>query len=259
MQLREVSDAINYYIRPQTFPLAVKMCQSATELPQKVRIPSRNMGMQVTVCQAISMGRRYGWTVAIGKEDECCPFGAIALGLVPAKPLFLEGTYWEEGLMPGSREAVVKRDQMMKRLEYGKYSYLLLSPLDRADFEPDVIVVYGNSAQVMRLVQAALQGRGGVLTSTSSGALDCADMIVEPMFTNECRFTLPGGGNRVWGLTQDDEMVFSIPWSKADSTIRGLEESHRAGWRYPTSPNLRFAPEFPPAVKNLMEKLRQEP
>ncbi len=75
MNLKEVNEALNFYVRPQTFPLAVKMCQSSGELPEKARIPKRDMGTAIAVCQGIGLARRYGWTIAIGKDDESCPHG----------------------------------------------------------------------------------------------------------------------------------------------------------------------------------------
>ncbi len=45
----------------------------------------------------------------------------------------------------------------------GEYAGLLVAPLDRAAFEPDLVCIYGNPAQVMRLTQAALWKGGGKL------------------------------------------------------------------------------------------------
>jgi uncharacterized protein (DUF169 family) len=42
--LAKVNEALNFYVRPQTFPLAVKMCQSNEELPERARIPKRDLG-----------------------------------------------------------------------------------------------------------------------------------------------------------------------------------------------------------------------
>ena len=57
----------------------------------------------------------------------------------------------------------------------GTYDYVCIAPIARANFEPDVIAVYGNSAQVMRMVNAALFKRGGRIESTTGGRLDSLD------------------------------------------------------------------------------------
>ncbi|MFC1904953.1 DUF169 domain-containing protein [Chloroflexota bacterium] len=257
MELKQISQAIDFYIRPACFPLALKILGSSQEIPSKARIPKRDLNTEVALCQAIAMGRLYGWTMAFGHDDHYCPYGALTLGHVPLKPYFLEATYWEEGMLPGTREGAIKTNQTKKTLEYNKNNYLLLSPLDRADFIPDLIVIYANSAQVMRLVQAAIHGKGGAITSSASGGRDCSDIIAAPLLSDECRFILPGGGDRIWGLTQDDEMVFSIPIGQAESVANGLEATHKMGWRYPIPSFIRFTPQQPPPLRKLMETLRE--
>ena len=242
--LKQLNDALNEYIRPQTFPVALKMCRSASELPEKVRVPSKDMKYPIMVCQAVSMARRYGWMLALGKEDVACTAGAVTLGFVdPAK--YLDGSY-SESLVPGSKERAAKRARLMERLEYGKYSHLLVSPLQNASFQPDAIVIYANSAQVMRLVQAATNAGGDELSATSAGGMDCSDIMARTMLTDQCQFILPSGGDRVFGLTQDHEMLFTIPFSKIETVVKGLETTHRAGFRYPVLSFLRFKPDMPP-------------
>ncbi|MCI0527388.1 MAG: DUF169 domain-containing protein, partial [Nitrospira sp.] len=72
VDLKKATEEIDFYIRPTTFPLAIKMLRSAEEIPEKARRPHRDLGIKVATCQTISMVRRYGWTLAIGKEDHCC-------------------------------------------------------------------------------------------------------------------------------------------------------------------------------------------
>ncbi len=257
VDLAAVNEALTYYIRPQTFPLAIRMCQSGSELPGKVRIPKRDLGISVTVCQGIAMARRYGWTMGIGKEDQSCPHGAFVLGFVPGKG-YLDGSY-AESLGLGTREQFAKTAQSLSRLEYGKYSHMLASPLHLATFEPHVILIFGNPAQIARLVQGAVALTGGVLTSISSGGIACSGFIARPMLTQECQFILSGAGDRYFALTQDHELAFSIPASKIQSTIQGLEIGHKSGMhRYPTPSFLRFEGQLPPVYYKFLELLKQE-
>ncbi len=138
MDPKEVNEKLVYYFRPLTFPVAVKLLTAADELPEKAKVPSRDFGHKIMTCQAMAMARRHGSSVAVGPEDVKCAPSAIGLGLVD--PDTLE--------QPEGPEAV------SKTLELGKYSYFLYSPLHSTRFEPDVLVVYGNSGQIMRMVQA---------------------------------------------------------------------------------------------------------
>lgn len=257
MNLQDVNEALNFYVRPQTFPLAIRMCQSSEELPNKTRIPKRDLGISVTVCQGIAMARRYGWIIAIGKEDQSCPHGAFVLGFVPGKG-YLDGSYAETvGL--DTRERFAKSAQALSRLEYGKYSYLLAAPLHTATFEPHFVLIYGNPAQVARLVQGAVALTGGALTSTAGGGIACSGLIARTMLTDQCQFILAGAGDRYFALTQDHELAFTMPMSKVESTIQGLETGQKSGQhRYPTPSFLRFEGQLPPVYYKFLDLLKKE-
>jgi len=256
MEPKQMAEAINQFVRPATFPVALRMCRSAAEIQEKTRIPTRDLGHQVAACQAIGLARRYGWTLAVDNEEQNCPFGAVMLGFVPAKEEFLNADFYEMG-MPGCKEAAAKSLQEMARLPYGKFSHMLVAPLDRASFEPHIIVVYGNSAQVMRMLQAEIYGKGGWLTSRAAGAWDCAEVVARTLLSEECQFILPGAGGRVHGMVMDDELAFTLPWSKAERVATGLETSHRDGVRYPILYFMRQAPQFPPQMRSLLDYLKQ--
>jgi len=222
-----MNDMLNQYVRPQTFPLALKLCKSESELPEKVRIPLRDMGYPVTLCQAYGIARRFRWIVAVGKDDQCCVGGASTMGFI--------------GERPG--------DAPEKRLESGKYSHLLIAPIEMADFEPDLIMLYVDSAQAMRLSQAASRATEDGVSSIATGFGDCGDIVARTTKSNQCQFILPSGGDRVFGGTQDNELIFSMPWGKAEAVISNLEETHKAGFRYPVLTDLRHEPALPPFLQ----------
>ena len=227
MDLKQVNETLNLYIRPQTFPLALKLCQSESELPERVRMPVRDLGYQVTLCQAIGIARRFRWVLAVGKDDQCCAGGASTMGFIAEQP----------------------GDEPMKRLESGKYSHLLIAPIEIAGFEPDVVMLYGTPAQVMRLVQASGRGADQSVSAIATGFGDCGDIVARTTLTDQCQFIMPSGGDRVFGGTQDHEVIFAMPQSKVEAVIKGLKDSHKAGFRYPILTDLRHAPELPPFLQ----------
>lgn len=117
MDLKQINEALNYYVRPQTFPIAIRMCQSVKEFPSDAMIPSRDLGHRILPCHAIARARRLGQTIAVGKEDARCPYCEIALGLYPATNAFRDG--WITGYL-NTKEAAAKIAEIMPRLEYGK-------------------------------------------------------------------------------------------------------------------------------------------
>src|ERR1700730_11708631 len=75
-----VSQKIDEYVRPSTFPVAVKFLRKGEAPPEKARRPLADMERHVTVCQGWAIARRYGWTTVLRAEDMKCPLGALVAG-----------------------------------------------------------------------------------------------------------------------------------------------------------------------------------
>jgi uroporphyrinogen decarboxylase len=144
-----------------------------------------------------------------------------------------------------TKEAGRRSEAAVDRFAPGEYHTLLVAPLDRAAFEPDLVCVYGNPAQVMRLTQAALWKRGGKLASGFSGRVVCADIVVTTMQTGEPQVILPCSGDRIFGQTQDHEMAFTIPWARMDEVVEGLRGTHAGGIRYPITQFMEYEARLP--------------
>ena len=231
MDLKEVNEALNLYIRPQAFPVAYKLVPSDNELPERVKMPIRDLGYPITLCQGTALTRRYGWTIALGKEDHCCIGGAQTMGFVS--------------------QAVSGPVGAGSRHEPGRYKYHVTAALDRANFEPDVIAIYGNTAQIMRLVQSAIGGYDGTgkVNAVATGFGDCGDIAARSVLNDECQAILPSGGDRVFGSVQDHEFIFAMPWSKVQVVVEGLANTHKAGFRYPVVADIRHRPNLPPFLE----------
>lgn len=254
MDLPELARQIEHYVRPTTFPVALRMIRPGEDLPEKVKRPQADFGYQIAICQGISMARRYGWSLAMGREDLNCPLTKIAFGFEEAPSFYTEG-HLACDMYTGSLEAGRVSEESVPRFRPGEYTHLVAAPLARARFEPHVVLVYGNSAQVMTLLVAALFQRGGRLTSSFGGRIDCADIVIETMQTNRPQVILPCYGDRVFAQTEDAEMAFTFPASLDEEVIAGLQGAHGGGVRYPVPRFLRYQGDFPPTYRELDEML----
>ena len=80
-KLAEYDDRLNAYLRLSSFPVAVRFLRSWDEVPPRARRPLKDLNNRFTTCQAVSFARRFGWVIALGREDSSCVLGAMALGL----------------------------------------------------------------------------------------------------------------------------------------------------------------------------------
>ena len=249
--MKELNQALNTYIRPLTFPLAIKMLKSENEIPDRTRRPLEHMGKKIAICQGIGMARKFGWTVAMGKEDMQCSLGAAPFGFFKDIDYFNEGNL-AAGMFTASKDLGKKQEDLVDRYEHGTYSHILVAALDRASFDPDLIMLYGNPAQIMRLIHGALYNEGGAIHSSAMGRLGCAG-IITAIKNDECRYLVPGNGDRIFGMTQDYEMAFLLPPSKVESLMEGLLKTHKAGVRYPITSFFDFEATFPPTYQEQMK------
>jgi uncharacterized protein (DUF169 family) len=237
----ELGEKITRYLRPATFPLAVRIAGDAAELENDFRRPpARNF-----LCQNLTMGRRYGWTIKVLPEDCSCLLARGVYGwesgeAYEAEALlgFAVGLYAKG--VEGEKRFVETLEPLRKRA-----AGVLISPLERSKIEPEVALVFGNAAQMMRLVQSYLYVKGGVLDFSAAGRLgSCTDGIAKAINLQQPRLVILGNGDRVWAMAHDDELLFAVPAALLADLVEGLEATHRAGLRYPVPHYLNFTPGF---------------
>lgn len=234
VNLSKIEEAMSTYVKPQTYPLAVKMLHTEDEIPQEAKNPLRDYGASFALCQALALSRREGLTIVLDRESQSCPIALVGLGFVKSDE-YLSGKY---ALAPTNQpiEARKKAAEAMPRFQYGRFKYILISPIQSARFDPDVIVFYGNGAQVMRMIQAAVFSSGMSLMSKSTGVGGCLFAVVAPILEGVCKFTVPGNGERRLGLVGDGELGFAVPKDRFEEVVSGLKLSHDGKQTYPVSP-----------------------
>jgi uncharacterized protein (DUF169 family) len=254
VSLKEIDETMSVYIKHHTHPLAVKLLLPGDEIPQNAKSPVTDFGVPFSLCQALALGRKEGLTIALDKNSQSCPIALAGLGFVRPEE-FLSGRYV---LAPTnqSSEARKKIAEALPRFPFGKYQHILISPIRAASFEPDVIVFYGSGVQVMRMVQAAVFSSGKALSSMATGSGGCLLPIVAPMLEGECKFGLPGNGDRRLGLVADGELAFGMPRKRFEDVISGLKLSHEGKQTYPISPGyLKTEYKLPPSYIELRKIL----
>jgi hypothetical protein len=129
---------------------------------------------------------------------------------------------------------------MVLSSQYGKYVGLAVAPLSKANFEPNMVAIYGNGMQMMRLVNAYLWSKGGRLENSITGRAACTEIIPKTMITDECSVIIPCYGEREWAMTQDDELIFTAPTNKFGDIVKRLEGSFKNGARIISRVNLSW-------------------
>lgn len=253
----EMGNFIRDNLRLKTLPVAVKFLKTVDEFPEKTRQPSVMLKKRVTICQGVTMARVYGWTVGLTKEDLICVPAMIAFGFSdtpdPEKPLC---KLLSEIELASDRESAQKELSSMSLAKNGGFKAILLAPLTKGLMEPDTIAIYGNPAQVMRMIQALVYAKGPRITGNFGGKVECTEYLLAPFLNDAPRVAIPGNGDRIFSMTQDDEMVLSLPGRYLHTLYEGLKNAGRAiGARYPVTFYQNFQPKFPPNYMQLGKEL----
>jgi uncharacterized protein (DUF169 family) len=242
-----LNEGLKRFINPATFPVAISFLKDETEIPARARRPKRDLSVTLAPCQGAAMARRYGWTVAFGKEDVGCAIAANSYGWErvnsesQAEGVVAFLTYMNYA---GSEEAAREVLKGFRLLEKGGDLIVVYAPLEKTKINPDIVLIYVNPAQLMRLIHGATYLTGKPIEGSFSGrAASCTEGVIGAFLDQRPKVVAPGNGDRVWGGCQDHEMAMAIPASQLAGIVEGLQKTHEKGIRYPIPTYLRFQPE----------------
>lgn len=219
-------------MRLKSFPVAFKMLEKKEQLEE---IPfMRQLNGKKTLCQLITLVRNFDWTVGAVAEDFIGPTCPGIIGLADNPPLFKDGTFrsivWVKTRGDGKRY-----EESIPRIPTGKYEAVAMAPLVYKPFEPDMVLIYANPAQMMLLINSLQFEDYEVMQFFCVGESSCSDAIARCYLTGKPALTIPCYGERRYGHAQDDDLVMALPPAMVEKALRGMETLYRRGIRYPIS------------------------
>jgi uncharacterized protein (DUF169 family) len=256
MDYKAAAAQLKETLRLRTEPFGALFFKNPDDLPPKTRQPSKVFGKKVTICQGVTMARVYGWPVGLTRDDLICIPGMLVFGFTPAADPVMElgQLFCEVGFHPDLGPAL-KEVESLPRFEPQEVGAVYLCPLERLTLDPAVVVVYGNPAQLMRLIQAATFSLGERVSGEFGGKVECSQYLIAPYRTGQFRVVIPGMGDRIFSMTQDDELVVAFPGKFLEGLLVGLKEAaKKIGARYPITFYQNFSPSFPPAYEERARK-----
>jgi uncharacterized protein (DUF169 family) len=214
----------------RTYPIAIKMLKSESEIPKGAVRPKKDRGEHYAACQAFAAVRRQGITLAMFLEDHWCFEPIISYGLVETPQDYLDGS--ASAFFIKNKEAAKKRGAEMTRLPFGKYAGMVIGPLRRANFEPDLTMIYCNATQLRHLLFSLMYTNGYRVSSMLDPIGSCVHSVVPSLLTGDCKVTVPDPGDYGRAMAGDDEMILTVPTSKIQELMNGLYFYEKANMGY---------------------------
>jgi len=230
MNRLEVSDELVKMLRLKTDPLAFKRFEKTEEL-EAIRnvfhIPTFS-----TFCQAVHRVRVQGLTIGITKLDR---MNHRCLRLHGVKHAHEKSMKEEAAMLSrtwfASPEEALLQQQETPRVPVGEA--VALAPLSKGKFDPDVVLFYGNPAQMMMLLCGLQKVKYERFQFFFIGEGACADSLGECYRTGKPQLSIPCYGERAMGQVADDEISVALPPGEIPRAISGMKQLAKIGFKYP--------------------------
>lgn len=253
--LHQYANELEKRLRLQSYPVAIKLVTSEESAPDDAERPVRDLGYPIALCQGYALSRKEGKTIAMFKEDMACFEPVVGYGWSKPPQYFLDGY----NRYPDDVKSLKAGQNFVADfpcLAVEKYCGVLSAPLTNASFEPDLILVYCNSAQLSLLLLARECEDGHDLPCHLSSHAACVYAVVPPMQSGSCQVAFPCRGDRYMAMAGDDEIIFSMPLAKLEQILEGLRYLEKTGCRLPRSPQMRRKPDFPESYQKLIQMIK---
>jgi uncharacterized protein (DUF169 family) len=250
-KLQNFESRLNGYLKLSSSPVAVKLFKKTEDLDQATK---RRPANKVAICQLFGQAR-YLQRVIGGTAGELgeCAIGAAAFGLADYPEDVREGKRMV-GIYHATEEVGKRVFAEIPKFDLGTYEAILAAPLHGCPVEPDVIIFFGNSAQMLRLIHAHVWKTGERLKFSCVGEVVCADVVVEAMKTGRPSLSVPCNGARILSAVQDSELMMGIPYELIKEILNGLEATSKGGVRYPPAFQMVYLTPQPPVSHRIGRK-----
>lgn len=232
---------IERFLHLRTYPVAYKKLDKAEQLRD---IPDvRRLNRNLTFCQVPTLVRRGGWTVGVTREnlgERCARLNGLAATTEEEKSH--EATNFASTWYATEEEA---RKQMEDYPLIPPGEAVVLAPLAAEKFDPDVVLIYGNPAQLMLLMNALQFRKHQRFQFHFIGEGACADSLAQCYTSGQPALAIPCYGERRFGSVTEDELVLAVPPGMMARAVDGLQGLWQRGLRYPI---MYFGPENDPSA-----------
>ncbi|MCX8181920.1 MAG: DUF169 domain-containing protein [Candidatus Methanomethyliaceae archaeon] len=258
MDMKEVAEKIYKYIKPKSKVVGIRFFKSRTEAEGMLKA-LRRPRKRLTICQIINTARLYGWTWAVFSEDVDCVLGSSVLGLREVDESFKSGEIFIKLGYVTDRDAAKNFADSVPKMR-DRVEGFVVGPLEGLEVQPDLVIIYGNGAQMMRVINGAVYATGERLKFGAIGDIGiCGDGIAEAYNTQKPQLVVACYGERRFGHTSDDEIAMVIPFKYLEKFVEGLEKTHNAGIRYPIPIAATIAELDIPEVLRVQPKEKGQP
>ncbi len=211
-------------------PIAFRRLENRGELDKIANVIRVKRGF--TFCQVPFLARVLGQTVGVTKEDPMGDRCTRLHGLRPAteKSMQNEATMLSATWFASVEEAL-KQQNETPRTPVGEA--IVVAPLGKEKFEPEVVLIYGSPAQAMMIMCGLQKEKYERFQFFFIGEGACADSLAQCYVSGKPALAIPCYGERALGQVADDEIVIALPPGELERAVSGMKKLAKIGFKYP--------------------------
>ncbi|MBN1177208.1 MAG: DUF169 domain-containing protein [Dehalococcoidales bacterium] len=178
------------------------------------------------LCEMVKEAQQTGKPFYITREEENC-IGKIFLGMMGGGPRRSDGGQLGVKLEIFQKPAAnLRLRTFVTLLDAGVVNYVVFSPIDKLEYEPDLLVIVAEARQAEILLRAMTYSTGEMYESRATIVGECSSLFVYPYLTGKVNYLVTGfsygmNGRQVY----PDGLIFmSIPYQWIPAITQNLEE-----------------------------------
>jgi uncharacterized protein (DUF169 family) len=187
-------------------PVAVKVVVSPEDIPEDIP----EIDEATRHCRMVSLARE-GQVFYATDAKQQCGGGAWALGLREKGATLKTGQHY---FKLGKYETINSSRRTMEgvpSLPQENYA-VIYAPLEKANFEPSVVLIFAKPMAMLKLAQSTLYNAGGRIYPEFAGIQSiCSDTTAYVLLNGKPNFSLGCDGSRKFSGIKDEEMVAGFP------------------------------------------------
>ncbi len=200
-------------------PVAVKIVTTPEDIPEGVtELEEANRH-----CRMVSLARE-GQAFYAPDAKHQCGGGAWALGLREKGATLKTGQHYFKLGKYDTINASRRTMEQVPSLPQETYA-TLYAPLEKAEFEPSVVIIFAKPFAMLKLAQSTLCKTGGRIQSDFAGIQSfCSDAVAEVLLSGKPNFTLGCDGSRKFSGIKDEEMIVGFPIELLKDVVESLKK-----------------------------------
>jgi uncharacterized protein (DUF169 family) len=222
-------------------PVGVKFL---AQRPDTVERLEGNMAL----CEMLSKAQK-GDAFFADAQNHTCGAGLYIMGQADITAPFASGNFGAGLKIFEAPRSAGRLYHYIPKIERGVVNYIAFYPLDRLEFDPDLLILLASTAQTEILLRAMSYRTGSMWVSKFSAAIGCAWTYSYPFLTGKLNYFVTGLGHGMKrrNLFPEGRQIISIPFDLLPSMIQTLQEMP---WVLPA-----YKPDGLEFVRRLTDKL----